>query len=110
MFWKADHFLVTVAVAFVYFSSIQPLPFPFGPLKVRDVPDLPIPISSLVSAFSPQVSTVEMGRYAREPDNATKSAKARGSNLRVHFKVTKREGPWPGEASKAALNGKPRDD
>merc|ERR1711996_77363 len=30
-----------------------------------------------------------MGRYAIEPDNATKSAKARGSNLRVHFKNTR---------------------
>merc|ERR1712029_318947 len=30
-----------------------------------------------------------MGRYAKEPDNATKSAKARGSNLRVHFKNTR---------------------
>ena len=30
-----------------------------------------------------------MGRYAAEPDNATKAAKARGSNLRVHFKVKK---------------------
>ena len=29
-----------------------------------------------------------MGRYAIEPDNATKAAKARGSNLRVHFKVS----------------------
>uniref|UniRef100_A0A0K8TPN0 Large ribosomal subunit protein uL22 n=1 Tax=Tabanus bromius TaxID=304241 RepID=A0A0K8TPN0_TABBR len=29
-----------------------------------------------------------MGRYAREPDNASKSCKARGSNLRVHFKNT----------------------
>lgn len=28
-----------------------------------------------------------MGKYAREPDNASKSCKARGSNLRVHFKV-----------------------
>ena len=28
-----------------------------------------------------------MGRYSREPDNPTKSCKARGSNLRVHFKV-----------------------
>ena len=28
-----------------------------------------------------------MGRYASEPDNATKAAKAKGSNLRVHFKV-----------------------
>merc|ERR1712213_174814 len=31
----------------------------------------------------------DMGRYAAEPDNATKSAKARGSNLRVHFKNTR---------------------
>lgn len=28
-----------------------------------------------------------MARYSHEPDNATKSCKARGSNLRVHFKV-----------------------
>lgn len=28
-----------------------------------------------------------MGRYSHEPVNATKSCKARGSNLRVHFKV-----------------------
>merc|ERR1712115_279213 len=31
----------------------------------------------------------KMGRYAAEPDNATKAAKARGSNLRVHFKNTR---------------------
>ena len=31
--------------------------------------------------------TEKMGKYAAEPDNATKAAKARGSNLRVHFKV-----------------------
>ena len=30
-----------------------------------------------------------MGRYANEPDNIPKSAKARGSNLRVHFKNTR---------------------
>jgi len=30
-----------------------------------------------------------MTRYAREPDNASKSAKARGSYLRVHFKNTR---------------------
>lgn len=29
-----------------------------------------------------------MGRYAKDPDNATKSCKSRGSNLRVHFKVS----------------------
>ncbi|XP_053988183.1 60S ribosomal protein L17 [Hylaeus anthracinus] len=29
-----------------------------------------------------------MGRYSHEPVNATKSCKARGSNLRVHFKNT----------------------
>ena len=28
-----------------------------------------------------------MCRYAIKPDNTTKAAKARGSNLRVHFKV-----------------------
>ena len=32
---------------------------------------------------------VNMTRYAIEPDNATKSAKAKGSNLRVHFKNTR---------------------
>merc|ERR1712047_67596 len=31
----------------------------------------------------------DMGRYASEPDNATKAAKAKGSNLRVHFKNTR---------------------
>jgi len=30
-----------------------------------------------------------MTRYSTEPDNATKSCKARGSNLRVHFKNTR---------------------
>uniref|UniRef100_T1E7L5 Large ribosomal subunit protein uL22 n=1 Tax=Anopheles aquasalis TaxID=42839 RepID=T1E7L5_ANOAQ len=30
-----------------------------------------------------------MGRYAKEPDNASKSCKSRGSNLRVHFKNTR---------------------
>ncbi|CAG9762646.1 unnamed protein product [Ceutorhynchus assimilis] len=29
-----------------------------------------------------------MGRYAREPDNSAEYCKARGSNLRVHFKNT----------------------
>merc|ERR1719512_540807 len=38
-----------------------------------------------------------MTRYASEPDNATKSAKAKGSNLRVHFKNTREtaQGRWP---------------
>merc|ERR1712150_238500 len=31
----------------------------------------------------------KMTRYASEPDNATKTAKAKGSNLRVHFKNTR---------------------
>lgn len=30
----------------------------------------------------------KMGRYAKEPDNPAKSCKSRGSNLRVHFKVS----------------------
>ncbi|KAG1671722.1 60S ribosomal protein L17 [Nymphon striatum] len=30
-----------------------------------------------------------MGRYSCDPENATKSCKARGSNLRVHFKNTR---------------------
>uniref|UniRef100_A0A7S3XCN7 60S ribosomal protein L17 n=1 Tax=Picocystis salinarum TaxID=88271 RepID=A0A7S3XCN7_9CHLO len=30
-----------------------------------------------------------MGKYAREPESAAKSAKARGSYLRVHFKNTR---------------------
>ncbi|CAN8005163.1 unnamed protein product, partial [Ixodes hexagonus] len=34
-------------------------------------------------------SKLKMGRYSVEPDNATKSCKARGSNLRVHFKNTR---------------------
>merc|ERR1711948_13602 len=39
--------------------------------------------------FLSALSRIIMGRYAAEPDNATKSAKARGSNLRVHFKNTR---------------------
>merc|ERR1712206_71287 len=35
------------------------------------------------------VELAKMGRYSREPDNPTKSCKARGSNLRVHFKNTR---------------------
>merc|ERR1712018_51610 len=35
------------------------------------------------------VSKSIMGRYAQEPDNASKTAKAKGSNLRVHFKNTR---------------------
>merc|ERR1711974_67214 len=31
----------------------------------------------------------DMGRYAQEPENASKTAKARGSNLRVHGKNTR---------------------
>merc|ERR1712179_715018 len=34
-------------------------------------------------------STFRMVRYATEPENPTKSAKARGSYLRVHFKNTR---------------------
>merc|ERR1712061_336139 len=40
------------------------------------------------TSFSCQ-QTSRYGRYAAEPDNATKAAKARGSNLRVHFKNTR---------------------
>merc|ERR1711964_670500 len=39
--------------------------------------------------FSDQVTKLVMGRYAQEPDNPSKTAKARGSNLRVHFKNTR---------------------
>merc|ERR1712108_36777 len=35
------------------------------------------------------VSKSIMGRYAQEPENASKTAKARGSYLRVHFKNTR---------------------
>merc|ERR1712213_11180 len=35
------------------------------------------------------VSKSIMGRYAQEPENASKTAKARGSDLRVHFKNTR---------------------
>merc|ERR1712116_113937 len=44
-----------------------------------------------VASAGPVFSSVvqeKMGRYSREPDNPTKSCKARGSNLRVHFKNT----------------------
>merc|ERR1711878_229287 len=35
------------------------------------------------------VSKSIMGRYAQEPEKASKTAKARGGNLRVHFKNTR---------------------
>merc|ERR1711862_301162 len=35
------------------------------------------------------LAKLAMGRYAQEPDNPSKTAKARGSNLRVHFKNTR---------------------
>merc|ERR1712033_49145 len=39
--------------------------------------------------FSDFLAKLAMGRYAQEPDNPSKTAKARGSNLRVHFKNTR---------------------
>merc|ERR1711964_34527 len=39
--------------------------------------------------LSDQVAKLVMGRYAQEPDNPSKTAKSRGSNLRVHFKNTR---------------------
>merc|ERR1712180_316508 len=35
------------------------------------------------------IKTVKMGKYSTEPENPTKSCKARGSYLRVHFKNTR---------------------
>lgn len=35
------------------------------------------------------VNFVKMGKYSADPENPTKSCKARGSNLRVHFKNTR---------------------
>ena len=44
----------------------------------------------LKNLWSEQVPRIKiMGRYAAEPDNAAKAAKARGSNLRCHFKNTR---------------------
>lgn len=37
-------------------------------------------------------SSSTMTRYATDPENPTKSCKARGSNLRVHFKNTRETG------------------
>merc|ERR1712172_154213 len=39
--------------------------------------------------FRPFLGTTRMVRYATEPENPSKSAKARGSYLRVHFKNTR---------------------
>merc|ERR1712142_999257 len=35
------------------------------------------------------IKTAKMGKYSTEPENPTKSCKARGSYLRVHFKNTR---------------------
>merc|ERR1712038_1974959 len=40
-------------------------------------------------SFQERVGVSIMTRYAADPENATKSAKARGSHLRVHFKNTR---------------------
>merc|ERR1712203_765882 len=42
-------------------------------------------MGTLFDKFSKNI----MGRYSAEPDNATKAAKAKGSNLRCHFKNTR---------------------
>ncbi|GAY51059.1 hypothetical protein CUMW_131360 [Citrus unshiu] len=39
-----------------------------------------------------------MVKYSKEPDNPTKSCKARGSDLRVHFKVA-----WPVKSAKGSF-------
>merc|ERR1711994_819329 len=41
------------------------------------------------SGLASNSTDTAMGRYAQEPDNASKTAKAEGSNLRVHFKNTR---------------------
>merc|ERR1711881_787189 len=43
----------------------------------------------LFSRLSADNSGCSMTRYSTEPDNPAKSCKARGSNLRVHFKNTR---------------------
>merc|ERR1711979_110252 len=43
----------------------------------------------LFSRLSADNSSSSMTRYSTEPDNPAKSCKARGSNLRVHFKNTR---------------------
>ncbi|KAI4343380.1 hypothetical protein L6164_010735 [Bauhinia variegata] len=57
--------------------------------------EIPIPLSQsapfLPTSASKEISsnTVAMVKYSREPNNPTKSCKARGSDLRVHFKNTR---------------------
>lgn len=57
---------------------------PFVYIKTR----LKFPFPSNRNSCKKLAKFSSMGRYATEPDNATKAAKARGSNLRVHFKVS----------------------
>merc|ERR1719220_2969114 len=52
-------------------------------------PRQPLALAALVAFPFSNLRDCKMGRYAIEPDNATKAAKARGSNLRVHFKNTR---------------------
>lgn len=42
-----------------------------------------------ISSFDKADGAATMVKYSREPDNPTKSCKARGSDLRVHFKNTR---------------------
>ncbi|KAL2099875.1 hypothetical protein ACEWY4_004269 [Coilia grayii] len=51
-------------------------------IEYSKCPQLPLPLCG------PRIS-LKMVRYSLDPENPTKSCKARGSNLRVHFKNTR---------------------
>ena len=42
-----------------------------------------------VASWDPPQAALAMGKYSREAENSTKSCKASGSDLRVHFKNTR---------------------
>lgn len=85
-------------------GSFNAVPPPFDPSSTgQRISAAVVGINSVVFCFFLSADPI-MGRYAKEPRNPTKSCKARGSNLRVHFKVSPTrpsERPPPGRGRRS---------
>ncbi|KAL2519704.1 60S ribosomal protein L17-2 [Abeliophyllum distichum] len=74
-------------------TGLQMLGFVLCQLYIKPIP--PLTYSSSAKQNSTPLpnfaaaAEAKMVKYSREPDNPTKSCKAKGSNLRVHFKNTR---------------------
>ena len=87
LIFSADRHIFEPSIRFVVDVSNSAVPiFLFLTISIAGktyICSSPLESSNIPSIFA----FTDMGRYAAEPDNATKAAKAKGSNLRVHFKV-----------------------